>query len=325
LLNDGVDGEATAVSGGNLSGGKIHMARPKEDPEIPWTALLLGLWIPNFYCWGLNQFIVQRTLGSMSLAERQKGMLIPFIVVIPGILAFNLFQGDLMTSTGEYDYDKAFPVLVRNLIKPHPFISWFVLAALCGAVISSLAAMLNSASTIATMDLYATATKEKDTGKLVGVGRVFVLIFALLGAMVAPFLNSLDSIFSYIQEFQGFISPGVLAVFILGFFSPKTPRFMGWFGILLNAVSYGLIKWGIGPAIVSSGWWFSSEITFLDRMGICFIAVMTVGLVATMVKPLPEPVTMPFNDRINLTSSPLARTGGIVVCVLVVMLYVIFW
>jgi SSS family solute:Na+ symporter len=103
LLNDGRDGEAVAVTGENLSGGKMHMIRPKDDPEIPWTALIIGLWIPNFFYWGLNQYIVQRTLGSRSLAEGQKGivfaaalkMLIPFIVVIPGILCFNLFSKDL--------------------------------------------------------------------------------------------------------------------------------------------------------------------------------------------------------------------------------------
>ena len=92
LLNDGRDGEAVAVSGENLSGGKLHMVRPKDDPSIPWTALIIGLWIPNFFYWGLNQYIVQRTLGSKSLAEGQKGiifaaalkLIIPFIVVIPG-------------------------------------------------------------------------------------------------------------------------------------------------------------------------------------------------------------------------------------------------
>ena len=86
-----------------MAGGKLHMVRPKTDPAIPWTALVLGLWIPNFFYWGLNQYIVQRTLGSKSLAEGQKGiifaaalkLIIPFVVVIPGILCFNLFSKDL--------------------------------------------------------------------------------------------------------------------------------------------------------------------------------------------------------------------------------------
>lgn len=100
------------------------MIRPVEDTDILWTALLIGLWIPNFFYWGLNQYIVQRTLGSKSLAERQKGIvfaaflkpIIPFVVVIPGIMAFNLFSGDMLRPGGSYDYDSAFPVLARNLV-----------------------------------------------------------------------------------------------------------------------------------------------------------------------------------------------------------------
>ena len=334
LLNDGKDGEAVARNGPNGSGGKVHMVRPAEDSDLPWTALILGLWIPNFFYWGLNQYIVQRTLGSKSLAEGQKGivfaaflkLIIPFLVVIPGILAYNLFSGDLLNaSTGEYDYDRAFPVLVRNLIKPFPLISWFVLAALCGAVISSLASMLNSASTIATMDLYANFSGEKNPNKLVLIGRVFVVLFVLFAAIVAPMLDKMDSIFAYIQEFQGFISPGILAVFIFGFFSPKTPRYFGVVGILVNAFFYGAFKWAIGPWIVSKGWWYSSEVAFLDRMGICFILVLAIGVVITILKPMKEPVRMPVNDAIALESSRGAKLCGIAVCVLTAALYLIFW
>ncbi|MEM9480965.1 MAG: sodium/solute symporter [Verrucomicrobiota bacterium] len=413
LLNDGKDGEAVARNGENLSGGKIHMVRPKEDTDIPWTALLVGLWIPNFFYWGLNQYIVQRTLGSKSLAEGQKGivfaaflkLIIPFVVVIPGIMAFNLFSGDLKDSamkaneqalagggaktvfmvktelarvnpemaaqamaanakvTGDaapaldglepaavaeavnkmaaaaqesgaadgtvelkgYDYDAAFPVLVRNLIKPYPWISWFVLAALCGAVISSLASMLNSASTIATMDLYSNFTGKKDPKHLVTVGRGFVIGFVILAALVAPALNAFDSIFAYIQEFQGFISPGILAVFILGFFSPKTPRLFGVIGILTNIVAYAALKWFIGPALVDNGMWYSGEMAFLDRMAICFFLVLLVGFVMTIVAPMKEPVQMPVTDEIALESSPVAKIWGIIVIVLTLILYAIFW
>lgn len=407
LLNDGVDGEAVARNGENGSGGKVHMIRPKEDPDIPWTALLIGLWIPNFFYWGLNQYIVQRTLGSKSLAEGQKGivfaaalkLVIPFIVVIPGILAFNLFSSDLRESTAGkmvknveedqvfkvdgdfvtlhpeiaakvvainasvagtkptatptseqinefaekakkqqkdvvvvalnsydyyYDYDAAFPVLVRNLIKPTPLISWFVLAALCGAVISSLASMLNSASTIATMDLYSKFTKEQDPEKLVKVGRFFVVLFVILAGLVAPKLDNFTSIFAYIQEFQGFISPGILAVFIFGFFSPRTPRYFGAVGIGLNVVAYGTFKWLIGPWIVSKGWWYADQIAFLDRMAICFFTVLLAGLILTWVNPMPKPVQMPVNDKISLETSTGAKFVGILVILSTIALYVIF-
>jgi SSS family solute:Na+ symporter len=367
LLNDGVEGEAYAKEGPNGAGGKLHMIRPKSDTDIPWTALMIGLWIPNFFYWGLNQYIVQRTLGSKSLAEGQKGivfaaflkLIIPFLVVIPGILAFNLFSGDLHSSAAErnsamiesategsvftadrafverqpelaatilernvvaakdsptpvdenpdaiasaineaaakaiangavnagdlkgYDYDAAFPVLVRNLIKPYPFISWFVLAALCGAVISSLASMLNSASTMATMDLYAKFSGQTEPSRLIFVGRIFVVIFVFLAALIAPKLDNFSSIFAYIQEFQGFISPGILAVFIFGFFSPKTPRYFGVLGIVINAVSYAAFKWLVGPWLTSHGWWFSNEIAFLDRMAICIFIVFAAGIICT--------------------------------------------
>jgi SSS family solute:Na+ symporter len=408
LLNDGKDGEAVVKNGDNLSGGKMHMVRPKEDKEIPWTALLIGLWIPNFFYWGLNQYIVQRTLGSKSLAEGQKGivfaaflkLIIPFIIVIPGILAFNLFSKDLhdgalasnknlIANGGEsaiyqadtafvklqpelaqkilvtnskavgaepnltadptpemvaseinrlaakaektagtlkgYDYDAAFPVLVRNLIKPHPLISWFVLAALCGAVISSLASMLNSASTIATIDLYSKFTGVTESTKLVSVGRLFVVIFVILAALVAPKLNNFSSIFSYIQEFQGFISPGILAVFIFGFFSPRTPRWFGVVGIVTNIIAYASFKWLIGPWLVAKKWWYASEIAFLDRMAICFFIVLLIGALVTILKPLPKAVVLPVNDQIELKSSGGAKIMGILVVVATIALYAVFW
>lgn len=408
LLNDGVDGEAEAVNGPNQSGGKMHMVRPKEDTDIPWTALLIGLWIPNFFYWGLNQYIVQRTLGSKSLAEGQKGivfaatlkLIIPFVVVIPGILAFNLFSTDLHQSAAKknmaalesvtekqtlvvdaglielqpelvakvidhniklggeapepapdadavviasyinalsnsalekdatlegYDYDAAFPVLVRNLIKPMPLISWFVLAALCGAVISSLASMLNSASTIATMDIYAKFTGVSSPARLVSVGRMFVVIFVLLAAVVAPKLDNFGSIFAYIQEFQGFISPGILAVFIFGFFSPRTPRYFGAIGIIVNVVSYAAFKWVLGPWIAGNGWWYSNEIAFLDRMAICFFIVVITGIVLTMVNPMRKPVQLPENKEIELTESKGAKLVGGLVILATIGLYAVFY
>jgi len=417
LLNDGRDGEAVAVSGENLSGGKLHMVRPSDDPEIPWTALIIGLWIPNFFYWGLNQYIVQRTLGSRSLAEGQKGIvfaaalkiLIPFIVVIPGILCFNLFSKDLREEavkknavtielmespagartvfpfsenfaatdpdkaaaviahnaaladvdlpdgledaaamfrandllvkeatagnarlprdqridTGTrlvgYDYDAAFPTLLRNLLKPG--FSWFVLAAIFGAVVSSLASMLNSASTIATMDIVAKVGRKARHGELsqkalIRSGRTCVVLFVLIACLIAPGLGDpkFGGIFTFIQEFQGFISPGILAVYLFGFLIPRTPRYMGWVGILLNAALYGALKWWIVP-----------DMAFLNRMAICFGVVCATLAVVTIVKPLTTPVVMPTTDLIALESSKSAKLWGIVVVIVTLMLYWMFW
>jgi len=399
LLNSGHNAEAKALPGENLSGGKLHMIRPASDPSIPWTALLVGLWIPNFFYWGLNQYIVQRTLGSKSLAEGQRGivfaaalkLLIPFIVVIPGILCFNLFSGELRTeaarknevvlatiqpgsglvhpftenfaltepakarevlqhnasvagksvelppeataadlfnannallATGAtlgtkligYDYDAAFPTLLRQLLKPG--ISWFVLAAIFGAVVSSLASMLNSAATIATMDLYSKVHKNASQDALVRAGRAFTLVFVLIACLIAPSLSNpaFGGIFNFIQEFQGFISPGILAVYLFGFLVPRAPRFLGWLGIVLNAVLYGSLKWFIAP-----------EMAFLNRMAVCFGVVVLVLGAITLLKPMARPVVLPTTDLINLESSKSAKFIGIGIIIATLCLYALFW
>ena len=406
LLNDGKDGEAVAVAGENMSGGKLHMVRPKEDPEIPWTALILGLWIPNFFYWGLNQYIVQRTLGSKSLAEGQKGivfaaglkLIIPFVVVIPGILCFNLYHKDLRAEAVKknaetiakieqpaedgkprvypfttnyaatdpdgarlalvhnakvlgvatpvvestdaaaiqeangklleqakaakikegtkligYDYDAAFPMLLRKLLQPG--VTWFVLAAIFGAVVSSLASMLNSASTIATIDIFQKLKKDSSQETLVSVGKFFTVLFVLISCFIAPELGNpaFGGIFTFIQEFQGFISPGVLMVFLFGFLVPRAPRYLGWLGILVNILLYGYL------------YLFHSGIPFLNRMAICFFAVLFVMGLITALKPLKEPVKLPTTDLIALESSKTAKVWGIIVVVLTLVLYAIFW
>ena len=189
-------------AGSAEEGGKLHMVRPLSDPEIPWSALILGLWLPNFFYWGFNQYIMQRALGSKSLAEGQKGivfaaflkLLIPFVIVIPGILAFNLYYEQLALANGGYNYDAAFPTLLRNLIKPYPWISWFVLAAMFGAIVSSLASMLNSASTIATMDIFRKIFPKVEDAKLPLVGRGFVVLFVIIAAFIAPHLSKMGAI-----------------------------------------------------------------------------------------------------------------------------------
>lgn len=398
LLNSG-----PAATGENLAGGKLHMIRPASDPSIPWTALLIGLWIPNIFYWGLNQYIVQRTLGSKSLAEGQKGivfaaalkLLIPFIVVIPGILCFHLFSGELRgeavrknqstlagmaaatsvahpfnesfafndpglagdvlahnaraagvstpalpqgatpaevvaaneallaqlpagTSVGTkligYDYDAAFPTLLRALLKPG--LSWFVLAAIFGAVVSSLASMLNSAATIATMDLYHKVRADASQSSLVLWGRLFTLLFVVIACLIAPHLGdpAFGGIFNFIQEFQGFISPGILAVYLFGFLVPRTPRYAGWAGILLNVLLYGALKWFIAP-----------EVAFLNRMAICFGSVVAVLAVITWLRPMASPAVLPTTDLINLESSRGAKMAGIGVVLATLLLYALFW
>ncbi len=404
LTNTGAWGRFIALNSAALPAGKLHMVRPISDPAIPWSALVVGLWIPNFFYWGLNQYITQRTLGSKSLAQGQRGvvfaaflkLLIPFVVVIPGILAFNLFHKDLQSLadlknketvaafeqkqpmvfefTTEFaklhadmaagmlahnatmvkaqftpvaalspdsmaaknaefigaaksnrvnvsqklvghDFDAAFPTLIRNLVSQHRGILGFVLAALFGAVVSSIAAMLNAASTIFTMDIFRKVKKDASQTALVMCGRVCIVVFVLIAIFIAPKLGSpkFGGIFTFIQEFQGFISPGILAIFLFGLLVHRAPRHAGTVGLLLNPVLYGTLKYA------------APGIAFLDRMAICFGIVLVVLTAMTVAKPLPEPVTMPTNPKMDLTPSRGAMLAGFGVVALTLALYAIFW
>ena len=399
-----------ALNRGQLPDGKLHMVRPLDDKKIPWSALLIGLWIPNFFYWGLNQYITQRTLGSKSLAEGQKGivfaaflkLIIPFLVVIPGILAFNLYHQDLkvhadvknaqlladfeaaergeveatrvfqfnqayarhypeiavrilvhnqcllqadpmelsnltaaeLVVAGEkqlrqareknvpitdqvvgYDFDAAFPTLLKNLLPTGNGLLGFVLAAIFGAVVSSLASMLNSASTIFTMDLYYKLRHRASQYELVTVGRICTIVFVLIALLIAPNLGSpkFGNIFNFIQEFQGFISPGVLAIFLFGLLVHRAPRSVGTVGLILNPILYGGLKW------------FAPQIAFLDRMAICFGVLLVVLGIMTRLWPLEKPIDLPVNPSMDLTSSVAAKFFGGVVVVLTLVLYGVFF
>ena len=169
-----------------------------------------------------------------------------------------------------YKYDSAFGLLISKALPDGFGLRGFIFAALLGAVVSSLAAMLNAASTIFTIDIYKKFLNKNASDKnQVLVGRIAVLSFAVIGCLVAPMLANpkLGGVFTFIQEFQGYLSPGILAVFIFGMFSKKAPRFAGALGILTSPIVYGFLQWKFG------------DIAFLNRMAITFGCASLVMLI----------------------------------------------
>ena len=403
------DGAAFGEKFAALKEANMHMVLPRTSDFLPWTALLLGIWIPNFYYWGLNQYIMQRTLGAHSLREGQRGvvfaaflkLIIPFIVCIPGIIAFTLYSGkmqenamkqeklnkpvleafeqartapadarivipfdgdfaqlqpqlateilsfnasvlgkelpvgkDLSKVNGEllegvdkshpdvkvkqelvgYDYDGAFPLLIRYLTPTG--LRGFVLAALMGAVISSLASMLNAASTIFTMDIYREWFNKNAAQKvLVWVGRFCVPIGVIVGCLIAPVLANprFRGAFAFIQEFQGFVSPGVLTIFLFGMFSKWTPRYCGVLGLILSPIIYGILFFGWG------------DMAFLNRMAITVGAISVILLLITLFNPMKEKIALPEQTKVELNWSKGSVYFGVFVTILTVVLYIIFW
>lgn len=335
-----IGGAITMVIGFSAVGGvdsffshnadKLHMILPRNHSVLPWTALVIGLWIPNFYYWGLNQYITQRTLAAKTLRQGQLGiifaaalkLLIPFIIIFPGIMAFQLYESQLSANT-----DAAYPLLIRNLIPSG--LRGFIFAAIAGAVISSLASMLNSASSIFTMDLYKRYWKKDASGKaLVTMGRITTLIFVVIGCLIAPNLNhpSLQGIFTYIQEFQGFISPGILAAFAFGFIFKRAPASAGVAALILNPVIYAILLMLYGNLPVFNDLGITlGQIAFLNRMAITFIIILVVMGSITMLKPLQAPKVMPVRKEFDMRPTPVVLWLGIAVIVMTLILYVIFW
>jgi SSS family solute:Na+ symporter len=289
---------------------RLHMILPRSHAELPWTVLLGGMWIPNLYYCGLNQFITQRTLAARSLGQGQGGivlaaalwLLVPFAIVMPGAVAHQLYGSALARP------DQAYPMLIRELVPAG--LRGFILAALAGAVISTLASVLNSASTLFTMDLYRRFfRKEAGQGELVAVGRFTTVLALALAALLAtsPFLKG--GVFTFIQEFQGYVSPGIVAAFVFGFAVPKAPPLAGLAALVLSAPVYGLLAWA----------W--PDVAYLHRMLATLAALLVAMATITLARPLPEPRRLPVREGLDMRSSRPALAGGVAVILAVVAFF----
>ncbi len=317
----GVNG-ATSAAGDfltrftELNGAKLHMGRPADDPKLPWTIFLLGMWIPHIYYWSLNQYITQRVLGSGSLAEGQKGiilaaalkLLIPFLIVIPGIIAYNLFAAKMAGKP-----DAALGLLITNLVPRGVGLMGFVLAALLGAIVSSLAAVLNASSTLLTMDVFRRYLRPAATAReLVAFGRLATLILMLAGVAVAANLTA-QSIFDYIQKMQLYVSPGIVAVFVFGLVNRRGARFIGAVALVVAPLVF---------ALFSFCW---PTLFYLHAAGFTLLITLAVMFVLGKMFVLPEPVEFRASAKLDMTPSRGAMYAGIAVVLATIALYVVFW
>jgi SSS family solute:Na+ symporter len=237
-----------------LSKGEIFTPNNRDAwLDLPGLAVLVGgMWVANLYYWGFNQYIIQRTLAAKSLKESQKGiafagylkLIIPLIVVIPGIIAYvmNLDEnGELVKASLDPNFlngdnvvnDNAAPWLIDQFVPAG--LKGLVVAALAAAIVSSLASMLNSTSTIFTMDIYKPyINKDASETQTVTIGRITVAVALVIAVLIAPQLGNLGQVFQYIQEYTGIVSPGILAVFLMGLFWKKATNKAAIWGVILS-------------------------------------------------------------------------------------------
>ncbi|EST58188.1 sodium/sugar symporter [Proteus hauseri] len=312
----------------------FKMILEKDNPQfmnLPGIAVLIGgLWVANLYYWGFNQYIIQRALAAKSINEAQKGLvfaaflklIVPVLVVVPGIAAFVITTNpELMAGLGTMaqahiptlsQADKAYPWLTQFLPVGAKGI---VFAALAAAIVSSLASMLNSIATIFTMDIYKEyiGPKAPET-RLVNVGRISAVVALIIACFIAPLLGGIDQAFQYIQEYTGLVSPGILAVFLLGLFWKKTNAKGAIMGVVLS------IPFALFLKLMPLG------MPFLDQMMYTFMfTTVVIGLVSlTSTKTDDSVGAIVLTDKTFKTQSGF-NIASYAIMIILCVLYAVFW
>ena len=327
----------------------FHMIFKKDNPhylDIPGLTMLLGgLWVVNLNYWGSNQYITQRALGA-DLPTARNGllfaaflkMMMPIIVVLPGIAAFYLYQNGMfqseMTQGGELNPDRAYPVLINLLPVGLKGLSF---AALTAAVVASLAGKANSIATIFTLDIYKEKIMPGASEKaLVNIGKMTIVVAMILAVIIAPHLGiDKKGGFQYIQEYTGFVSPGIFAMFIMGFFWKKTTSNAALFatiGGFLLSVFFKLLPhfadlsflYPAGFAVPNAEGVY--EIPFLDRIGfvflICVFGMVLISLYENRKGVVPRGIEV---DRSMFKMHPRFIAGFLIIILMLVALYSIYW
>jgi len=321
-----------AVGDGSLSEGwnTLVTANPAKfnsiggsDASVPFSTIFTGMMLVQLFYWGTNQAIIQRALGAKNLKEGQKGLLlaafvkilIPFIVVIPGIIAFQLFKGSPLENA-----DQAYPLLVSKVL-PVSLIGFFA-AVLFGAVLSSFNSALNSSSTLFGLDIYkAYINKEATEKQTVKVSKLFGIVLALFSMTIAPFIaNAPNGLFGYLQEVNGCYSIPILTIILVGYITRYVPAVAAKIAIISGVVLYSISQFLLKPFVFGE----ANYPHYLHVMAILFVINIIVMLLIGYFKPMKQPYIQKYSHDVDIKPWKfLYVTGGIIVLI-VLSIYLYF-
>lgn len=294
---------------------KLSAIGGPQDP-VPFGTIFTGLIFANLFYWCTNQYVIQRTLAAENLAEGQKGvlfsgyfkLLVPFFMMLPGVIAFHLYEGATMQTI-----DLAYPRLVRDVLPL--FMSGFFLAVLLGAVFSSFNSLLNSAATLFCLDVYAPLRQQpvSDT-EIVRVAKIASIVIALFSFIVAPLLMfAPEGLWQVIRIFTGFYNIPVIAVVVIGLFSTRIPAVAAKAAIIFHIIAYALIQFVIKP-----------EIHFIHIYAILFAIEIAMMVGIGRLSPLSSPWRYQQNNKVDLTPWRYALPTALTLFSLIVFLYLLF-
>ncbi|WP_046756686.1 solute:sodium symporter family transporter [Kordia jejudonensis] len=292
------------------------------ESSIPFATIFTGMMLVQLFYWGTNQAIIQRALGAKNLKEGQKGLLFasfikilgPLIVVVPGIIAFHLFQGNLANA------DEAYPELVTKVL-PASLVGFFA-AVLFGAILSSFNSALNSSVTLFGVDIYKEFINKEATEKqIVKAGKLFGVFLAMLAMFVAPFIaNAPDGLFGYLQEVNGCYSIPILTIIIVGYATKYVPAKAANIAIVLGAVFYILSQFVLKPYVFGK----DNYPHFLHVMAILFVINIIIMLLIGKFSPRTIAYEQKFTEEVDITPWKHAKSIGIIVILIVVSSFVYF-
>ena len=276
---------------------KLNAIGSNKD-DVPFGSIFTGMIFANLFYWGTNQYVIQRTLGAKSLAEGQKGalftgflkILVPFLMMIPGVIAFHLY------GSGLKNMDLAYPTLVKDVFPT--FLDGFFLAVLLGAVFSSFNALLNSASTLFVYDIYKVLINNKATDRqMIRVSQWFGVILALATFFISPMLmNAPQGLWTIIRQFTGFFNIPIIAIVLVGIFAKRVPAIAPKIVIISHVIVYYLLIWGL-PMFFK----YEMAINFIYIQGLLFVVEVLVMLIIGMTNPLDVPFKFSPNPKVDMT------------------------
>ncbi|WP_347175131.1 solute:sodium symporter family transporter [Polaribacter uvawellassae] len=311
------------------------------DP-VPFYTIFTGMMLVQLFYWGTNQQIIQRALGAKNLEEGQKGLLLasfikilgPIIVVLPGLIAFHMFDGSIENA------DDAYPMLV-NKVLPAPLLGFFA-AVLFGAILSSFNSVLNSSVTLFGIDIYKQHINKYATEKtVVKYGKSFGILLAIASMFIAPLIANAGSLFAYLQEINGIYSIPILTIIVVGYTTKRVPAIAAKIGLLSGCILYIISQFILQPRFIASaleeaglkGITDIEELAlikaeayphFLDIMAILFILNILIMLVIGKFKPRKEDYVQKYTEQVDITPWKHLKTAGFAICAIVIAVYVYF-
>ncbi|MEO0616388.1 MAG: solute:sodium symporter family transporter [Pseudomonadota bacterium] len=295
---------------------KLNAIGSSTDPT-PFATIFTGMLFANLFYWCTNQYVIQRTLGAQSLAEGQKGVLlsgffkvmVPFMMMIPGVLAFHLYGPGLAT------IDLAYPQLIRDVL---PFyLSGLFLAVLLGAVFSSFNSLLNSAATLFCLDVYAPMKRERvSDAQMVKVAKIASIVIALFSFTVAPLLQfAPEGLWQIIRIFTGFYNIPVVAIVMVGLFTRRVPALGAKIVICFHVVAYGIARFVL-PEVFT--------LHFLHLYAVLFVIEIAIMLGIGYLQPREAAWEYTTKSAVDMQEWPLARPVALLLLATIVLLYLVF-